>query len=164
MNTKSLPDWTGETVAIIGNGPSMTKELLARLQDMPRVAVNRAVAHDPEADMLVSIDGNWPEEGDRFPRVRVVGVECGKDALYMPLPYEIVTLTDGAVVHLRNNALSAMRIAADCGAAKLILAGMDPEAYEARHEFRGFVEGLEALIAELRARGIAVEHLSASGA
>ena len=35
--------------------------------------------------------------------------------------------------------------------------GVDTPAYESQHDFRGVTEGLAALIAELGARGIAVE-------
>ena len=60
---------------------------------------------------------------------------------------------------LRNNALAAIRIAAQAGASEILLYGMDPAEYEALHDFRGFAEGLLALIGELQARGIKCWHV-----
>lgn len=150
--------WPGETVAILGNGPDLAAQLAAAGRPTRSIAVNRAVAVAPWADMLVSIDANWPPEGEDFAGMRVVGIESAVDAQYVHLPHEVVTLGPGHVVELRSNALSAMRIAAAAGAGKLVLFGFDPERYEEIHSFPGLAIGLAALIAELRARGVEVEH------
>lgn len=150
------PLWTGQTVAIVGTGPSATPGALAKIRNLPTIAVNRAVALVPDADMMVSIDGNWPEEGERFEGLRVVGVP-GVPGYYIGVSYERVRLADtGAVVEIRNNVLTAMRVAAKAGAARLLLLGVEPERYEAIHNFRGFAEGLSALVQELRAAGVEV--------
>lgn len=153
----ALPNYTGQTVVIIGDGPSLTDELLASVSALPRIVANRAVARVPDADILVSIDGNWPAEAENFTGLRIVGVPTEKEALYLAFPHEIVTLAPGHVVHIRNNILAAMRIAVQAGAKKLILLGIDPAEYEALHNFRGFSEGLAALTAELAGQGIEVE-------
>jgi len=150
--------WPGETVAILGNGPALAAELATTERPGRAIAVNRAAAVAPWADMLVSIDGNWPAETSDFAGMRVVGVESDIDAFYVHLPHEVVTLAPGNIVHLRNNAMSAMRIAAAAGAAKLVLFGFDTECYEELHSFSGLTIGLAALIAELRAKGVQVEH------
>ena len=150
--------WPGETVAILGNGAALTKELASTERPPRAIAVNRAAAVAPWADMLVSIDGNWPAEADDFAGMRIVGVESDLDAFYVHLPHEVVTLGPGNIVHLRNNAMAAMRIAAAAGAAKLVLLGFDTDRYEELHSFPGLTIGLAALIAELRAQGIEVEH------
>lgn len=154
------PIWAGQTVAVIGNGPSLTDEMLAEAKGHPCIAVNRAARRAPWADMLVSIDGNWPDECADFAGQRVVGIEHDDlDALYIAMPHEVVTIAPGHVIHIRNNALSAIRIAAQAGAAEILLYGMDPAEYEALHDFRGFAEGLIALIGELQAKGITCWHV-----
>jgi hypothetical protein len=152
--------WPGETVAILGNGPTLADELEMTSRPSRAIAINRAVAVAPWADMLVAIDANWPVEGEDFGGMRVVGIESDVDALYVRLPHETVTLAPGHVVELRSNALAAMRIAAAAGAAKLVLLGFDTERYEQIHSFPGLSIGLAALTAELRAQGIEVEHFA----
>lgn len=149
--------WEGETVAILGNAPSLAAELATAERPARSIAVNRAAAVAPWADMMVSIDGNWPAEADNFQGMRIVGVESDLNAHYVYLPHEVVTLSAGNTVHLRNNALSAMRIAAAAGAKKLVLYGFDTDRYEQIHNFPGVTIGLAALAAELRAQGVEVE-------
>lgn len=153
------PIWPGETVAIIGNGPAMTAELAESVRAHRTIAVNRAVVMAPWADMLVSIDGNWPAGASDYAGMRIVGIESDVDALYVHMPHEVVTMGPAHIIHIRNNALSAIRIAADAGAAKILLLGFDTDAYEVLHSFPGLTIGLAALIAELRERGIAVEFI-----
>jgi len=154
-----LPDLTGKTVLIVGNAPGMGRELVAALRDVDyTIAVNRGVVHAPDANAMVSIDGNWPDVAANFKGLRLVGVPVDDPtATFAHMPHEVVTLGPGNVVHIRNNTLSAMRIAAKAGAKSIVLYGFDPEAYEAKHSFRGFVEGLAALTAELVETGVAVE-------
>lgn len=150
--------WLGETVAILCNGPMLAAQLAAAARPARAIAVNRAVALAPWADMLVSIDANWPAEGEKFAGTRVVGIESDVDACYVSMPYEEVEFQPGHVVHMRSNALSAMRIAAAAGAAKLVLFGFDTLRYEEIHTFPGLTVGVAALIDDLRARGIEVEY------
>lgn len=149
--------WQGETVAILGNGPTLAAELATVERPTRAIAINRAATVAPWADMLVSIDGNWPPEAADFAGMRVVGIESDLDAHYVHLPHEVVTLAPGNVLHLRNNALAAMRIAAAAGAAKLVLFGFDTDRYEEIHNFPGLTIGLTALTTELRAQGVQVE-------
>lgn len=160
------PDWAGETVAILGAGPDMTVELAEKARGHKTIAVNRAVKFAPWADMFVALDPHHPfwEEADRlgFAGLRVCGVECDIDALYAGLFYERVAMPDGGSIEIRNNALAAIRIAVRMGAAKIVLLGFDPERYEEVHAhtgFRGLVQGLEQIAAELRAAGIEVERV-----
>ena len=148
--------WPGKTVAVIGDGPDLTDEALAAAKSYPCIAANNAISRAPWADMLVSIDGNWPPEAEDFAGLRIVGIESDKDALYLNMPHEVVALGPGHVVHIRNNVLSAIRIAEAAGAKSIMLLGIDTAAYEALYGFRGFTEGLAALIAELGAKGVAV--------
>ena len=115
--------WPGETVAVIGNAPRLTAEQVESVAHLPCIAVNRAITMAPHAAMLVAIDGNWPPEADTFPGLRIVGIESELDALYVNLPPEVVDLDENTRIHIRNNALSAIRIAATAGASKILLPG-----------------------------------------
>jgi hypothetical protein len=153
--------WHGETVAIIGTGASATPEAIDAVRRLPTIAANAAIALAPHADMLVSIDANWPEEGDRFEGIRVVGVPCDAEAEYAGITYEVVRMSPNEVLHIRNNGLLAMRIAAQAGAKKIVLVGFDPPAYQEKqvelgYDFRGYVEGFAIVKADLEAAGIEV--------
>lgn len=158
--------WAGETVAILGAGPDMTAELAEQARGHKTIAVNRAVKYAPWADMFVALDPHHPfwEEADRigFSGMRVCGVECDIDALYAGMFYENVAMDAGHVIQIRNNALAAIRIAYRAGAKKIILLGFDPERYEEIHAhtgFHGLKQGLEQIIAEIRAAGVEVERI-----
>ena len=168
MTTPWNPDgiWQGETVAILGAGPDMTAELAMTAKGFKTIAVNRAVKFAPWADMFVALDPHHPfwEEKDNvgFKGICVCGVECDIDAMYAGMFYERVTLADGHILEVRNNALAAVRIAARAGAAKIILLGFDTVRYEEVHAetgFRGLTEGLAQMTAELTAAGIVVEQI-----
>lgn len=159
--------FVGQTVAILGAGPDMTEELAETAKGCKTIAVNRAVKFAPWADMFVALDPHHPfwEEADKlgFTGMRVIGVDHDDyDALYPGMMYESVKIPDGATIEIRNNALAAIRIAFRAGAKKIILLGFDPERYEEVHAhtgFRGLKEGLEQIIAEMRAAGVEVERV-----
>lgn len=165
MTTKReiQPVWKGETVAILGAGPDMTKELANKASGYKTIAVNRAVKFAPWADMFVALDPHhpfWKEaENLGFKGIRVCGVECDIDAEYYGMFYETVQINANHTIQIRNNALAAIRIAERMGAKKIILLGFDPERYEEVHRetgFYGLVAGLKQIVAELTAKGIDV--------
>lgn len=165
MTTPWNPDgiWKGETVAILGAGPDMTEELALTAKGYKTIAVNRAVKFAPWAGMFVALDPHHPfwEEADKlgFSGIRVCGVPCDYDAMYAGMFYETVHLDPSHTVQVRNNALAAIRIAQRAGASKIILLGFDPERYEEIHPFRGLVEGLAQISAELENAGVIVERI-----
>ncbi len=155
-------EWEGETVAILGAGPDMTKELAESARGYKTVAVNRAVNFAPWADMFVALDPHHPfwDDKDSFPGIKVCGVECDYDARYAGLLYETVVINDNHIIQIRNNLLAAIRVTERMGAAKIILLGCDPERYEEVHGHTGFyglVQGLPQIIAEITLKGIEVE-------
>lgn len=164
---KITRSWEGETVAILGAGPDMTKELAETAKGYKTIAVNRAVKFAPWADMFVALDPHHPfwEEADKlgFKGMRILGVEHPDyDALYPGLMYERVQMPDGSNIEIRNNALAALRIAFLSGAKKIILLGFDTDRYEEVHAhtgFRGLTQGLEQMTAEIRAAGVEVERI-----
>lgn len=165
MNIQNL--WAGKTVAIIGTGATATPDALEAVRDFPTIAANAAIKLVPNADMLVSIDANWPEEASGFKGIRVVGVPSEAEAEYVGVSYEAVRISPNEVVHIRSNGLLAMRLAAKAGAKKIVLVGFDPAAYQAKqvelgYDFRGYVEGFAAVKAELEACGVEVVHQAAA--
>jgi len=75
----------------------------------------------------------------------------------VPIQHEVITLGPGHVIHVRSNLLAAIRIAAEAGAARILLLGIDPEFYETHLAGDGTVAGLAALTQELMAAGVAVD-------
>lgn len=159
--------WNGETVAILGAGPDMTAELAETANGYKTIAVNRAVKFAPWASMFIALDPHHPfwEEADKldFKGMRIIGIEIDEyDALYPGMMYEKVDIAPGHTIEIRNNALAAIRIAYLAGAKKIILLGFDPERYEEIHAhtgFRGLVQGLDQITAELRTNGVEVERI-----
>lgn len=159
--------WDGETVAVLGAGPDMTAELAATAKGFKTIAVNRAVKFAPWADMFVALDPLHPfwEGRDSFEGIKICGVECDYDARYVGMLYETVQIAPGHIIEIRNNALAAIRLAALCGAKKILLLGFDAVRYQEVHGHTGFyglVEGLAQITAELKAKGIEVEQVDSA--
>lgn len=173
---KITPDWAGQTVAVLASGPSLTPEVVAALARHRCIAVNYSFLMAPDADMLVALDLNmqfWTAAAD-FAGLRVCGVASDEvDALYAGPRYERIHIGPGNTIETRNSGLAAIRIAAEMGATRIILAGFDPEiqahfegrpnveAEPAPGRYPCLVEGLAAMTAELRATGIVVEYYAA---
>jgi hypothetical protein len=163
------PIWAGLTVAVLASGASLTQEVADSVKHLPRIAVRRAFRLAPDADMLVSLDGppnhGFWDESRVFAGLRICGVECDLDAMYVNMPAELVALDPVGEIQIRNNGLAAIRLAAQSGAAKIILLGFDGLPYKHFYDqvdgdwdqYPGLAVGLAALISELRAQGIAVE-------
>lgn len=151
----------GKTVAVYGNGPQLTPDFAATIAADYHIAANRAALKLPHVDMIVSIDCNWPTEVEATGALRICGVPHDADALFVHLPVERTEFAPGNVVEIRNNAISAIRIAANAGARRVLLVGFALEHYE-----RGIGPpvllaalpiALAALVSELRAKGIDIE-------
>lgn len=160
-------EWDRQTVAVLATGPSMSQALADTFKECRTIAVNYAIRVAPWADMLLALDGNWPQEFREFAGLRVTGTDDAElDALYIGHRSETVTLRPGHLVTIRNSGLMALRIAAEMGAARILLAGFAPE--EPAHfdgtsagPYVGLAEGLRQVAAEIQARGVSVEHVEA---
>lgn len=159
--------FAGETVAVICAGAAA--DLIDSVRHFKRIAVRRAFEVVPDADMLVALDGPTGSLDDAFWNdakgfrgLKVCGIECEVDALYPGMMYERVEMGPANTISIRNNGLAGIRLAAQGGAAKILLVGFDAERYEKLHApWFGLVKGLEQITAELRARGIEVERVEA---
>lgn len=166
-------EWQGATVAILAGGPSMCAELAGSLRHHRCIAINAVHEIAPWADMLVALDGNWPQAYRNFAGLRVTGTaDASLDAFYIGLRYETVELSPTHRIEVRNSGLEAMRIAAGMGAARIILAGMEPEKWSTSSRwasppatapnpadpYEGVAAGMAQVTRELQAGGIVVEH------
>ena len=68
MTTPWKPDgiFTGQTVAVIGDGPSMSQELADAVHHLPRVCARLGARWALDADVVVAVDGppnlgRWPD-------------------------------------------------------------------------------------------------------
>lgn len=158
-------EWAGATVAVIACGESVDQSTVEALSAHRVIAVNEACKLAPAADMLVALDGNWPQRWCDFAGMRVTGCPDDElDALYVGSSWEKVTIGNSEV-EFRNSGLAAIRIAAGMGAKRIILAGFEPETGRRFHDdevdtgaYVGVAEGLKKITAEMQARGVTVEH------
>jgi hypothetical protein len=166
---KPSRQWPGATVAVLGCGPAMSQAVADALRPHRVIAVNYAVQLAPWADMLVALDdaGKWPAAWHAFAGLRVTGVaNPAFDALYIGPQWERVR-RGNAEIEIINSGLTAIRIAAAMGAAKIILAGFAP--HDPHHFYNdlpdaagyvGVAEGLVKITGELVAAGVQVEHFA----
>ena len=172
------PDWPGETVYIVGSGPSLLGADLEGLRGRRVIAVNNAIERVPFADLMFFADTQWYRayaymlasyKGTMVtvsPSVRVAGVKVMRQIKPPP------GLADepNAVIMLRTSFQSAINIAVHRGAKRLVFIGLDGKAadtgrthFHKPHPFKMRADVwqqqrqcLEPVAAELAARGIDV--------
>ena len=168
MTTRWAPSpiWKGETVAVLATGPRMSEEIAQSYRRHRVIVVNDAARVAQWADMLVAFDLGHPANRhlEDFAGMRVCAHESELDALCMGQLCELVEVEPGRHAVILNSGLGAVRIAAAMGAARIILAGFEPEV--PRHfyddevdtgEYVGVRFGLTKIVKELRAKGVTVE-------
>ena len=135
---KGLPRWPGETVAILGGGPSLTRDQVDACRGRCRViAINRAYQLAPWADMLHAHDASfWQNHPGALdfagvkttghapidPSVMLIKMTPKNVAGRMGVPFS----DPMRPVHAgRDSGYQAEQIAALLGAARVLLLGMD---------------------------------------
>lgn len=132
--------WEGDTVAVCGCGPGLDPERAYGCGADHIVAVNQAVRALPDAEMLVALDAPWRTEYHDFAGIKVCGLPDPEvDGFHLGHAPEIVTLPGGGRCQLRNSGITALRLAIECGAARLVLVGFSPE--RAGEHFPGYEAG-----------------------
>ncbi|MFA7278911.1 MAG: TylF/MycF/NovP-related O-methyltransferase [Sterolibacterium sp.] len=184
MTTKWKPDglFTGLTVAVIGDGPNMTQELADSVRHLPRVCARLGARWALDADIAMAIDappnlGRWPGDMPPSPGFWPWALQNFKGKLVTAgetdeLPpevgsfwhrWEMITVSEvpSHVIEIRQNFMSAIHIAEQGGAAKILLVGLDTDAYDTMYQGQGLYlgKGIDQLTAKLRANGIVVEHI-----
>jgi hypothetical protein len=172
-NKFNPPDWSGQEVAVLASGRSLTAELADSVKHLRRIAVRRACRLAPDADIVLALDappnfGFWDEIHD-VAGIRVCGVPVDElDAYHVHIAHERVAIAPGHVLEVRNNGLAAIRLAAMTGARKIVLVGFDAPPYGHFYgdadpdwdQYPGLEAGIVAITAELAAAGVLVERLA----
>lgn len=169
--------FAGQSVAIIAGGPSATPTAIESVLHYPRIAVRNAYRFALDADVLLSLDADapWFAEAGRAGAsgLWLTGNPEGADepySHYIGLRYERFRVDANTEKEVRNSGLAAIRVAAEMGAARILLAGFDPDVagyadgytpgvQQAGRPYGDMAIALAAIIAELRAKGIEVERV-----
>lgn len=173
-----LPEWQGETVCIIGGGPSLTQAQASQTKGHKVIAINNAVGLAPWADILYFCDARWAgwhrATVDLFPRWRVT-----LENLFLQSEFEVRCLRDygvsgcapksNGVTNGRNGGFQALHLAAWLGAARVLLLGFDMKArgdkvhWHPEHPvpthpniFPDWIRSFETLLPFLQKRGVQV--------
>jgi len=149
------PDWTGQTAVIVASGPSATEPRLDVAQGKARfVAINESWKLAPWADVLYACDWHWVTkrnkvgqfqglrvtqdkhvagntDGPRWHKVHTVG---GCDKLLFDPP--------GYICWGGNSGMQALNLAAQWGAAKILLVGFDMGIHAGAHWHGRHIGGL----------------------
>lgn len=174
------PEWAGESVAILGGGPGLTREQIDQLgrTDVRIIAINNAGELAPWADILYFCDARWyqwhKEKAAAFEGRRVT-----LENLALQRELEVRSLRDYGVLGFaprsdgvcngRNSGYQALQLAAWLGAARVLLLGFDMRQVEGRMHwhpehpvatpaniFQGWLDCFEQLAPELEKRGCKV--------
>lgn len=131
------PDWSGETVAVIGSGPSRTQDQVDYCRGRCRVIV---LCHEFRAalwaDWLHAGDASWWQRHSHG-----VGRFPGQLSSYGPVPwlFHVIQL-EGLIERGRDSAFQAAQIAAKSDARRVALIGIDmqpgPVAEHAHDHYR----------------------------
>lgn len=131
--------WTGETVAILATGPSLTPEVCAAVHGKARViAINDAHRLAPWADVLYSSDRHWYPHHKGVPSFTGmkfgIGSTVGKSNRFSDYPgitvlkntgYTGLELDPKGLRNGRNSGFAAINLAVHFGASRIVLVGYD---------------------------------------
>jgi len=121
-----VPDWRGRTVVCIASGPSLTEDACATVHASghPVIVTNTTFRRAPWADVLLGFDLRWWKEyadevRKAFPGIKVSASQhVGK--------YGVQTLHGEAWASgFHNSGATAILVAAQAGARKVVLLGYD---------------------------------------
>lgn len=127
------PIWKGETVYLIGGGPSLKGFKWNRLKGKRTIAINKAIEFWPSADAMYWTDGRvwtWLEKKIRdFKGLKFTIAPRGNypsdiHVLRRGVKFGLETATD-ALAHGNNSGCAAINLAVHLGAKRIILLGYD---------------------------------------
>lgn len=151
VHLEKWPKWHGETVALLGGGPSLTLEQVARVERAHTegrcrcIAINRSYALAPWADILYAGDRRWwgwhqeaqEIDGLRYPRAtEFAGLKLTRQGptvdgvIALGTSHELdIWAKTCALNHERDSGTDAMQIAAGCikSDGTILLLGFDGE-------------------------------------
>lgn len=126
------PIWNGETVYLIGGGPSLRSFQWERLRGKKTIAINKAVKFWPEADAMYWTDGRiWTwikEEIKSFKGMKfTIAPQAYPDDVHLlgrGMKYGLETSLN-MLAHGNNSGYAAINLAIHLGAKRIILLGYD---------------------------------------
>lgn len=127
-----LPNWTGQTVACIASGPSLTIEDCERVRHLATVVTNTTFRLCPWADALFAFDRKWwtahlAEVRSTFP---------GQSFTRLANPPKGVQRIDGFQKY-GNSGACAVALAILCGARKVVMIGYDCQLTDGKTHHHG---------------------------
>jgi hypothetical protein len=148
--SRVLREWEGETVALIGSGPSLTQEQCNTVRSLNTIAVNDAWILAPWADVLYFADHRWLvwhcEALASFKGVKV-SIEQHMQVEFPPDVHVLRNLDNGDPAGLSldptgiktgcNSGYQALNLAVLLGAKRIILLGYDYRFDGSRSHFFG---------------------------
>lgn len=139
------PNWSGETAIIIASGPSLKKQDVELVRGRGKViAIKKCVDLAPWADVVYGCDGPWWRSVQGLMKFKglklayeptVCGSEYGIQRVEIPDKTCDRFLLDevGKVGSGRNSGFQALNLAAQFGAKRIILLGLDIGGETAAH-------------------------------
>ena len=130
--------WTGQRVAVLCSGPSLTKEDAAAVAHLPRIVTNATYRMAPDADVIYGSDKKFwthPEYADvhSLPGLRVT-VEQVR-GIAPDVPAGVLVLRQAGTVGFSdkpsalmtggNSGYAAINLAALAGATEIVVLGLD---------------------------------------
>jgi hypothetical protein len=131
-----FPNWEGETIALIGSGPTAKKAGVDQLQGRAKViAINESWQLAPWADMLYACDGNWWKLHAGLQKFKGLKLSYDVDAcnmfrlkrVFIPdrTSDEILLEPLGHVGAGGNSGFQALNLAVQFGGRRILLIGYD---------------------------------------
>ena len=132
-----FPDWQGETIAIIGSGPTAKKAGVELLQGKAKViAINESWRLAPWADALYACDGHWWRLHDGVKAFKGLKLSQDQEACRAYSDVKKITITHirsddlcfdrpGHVGAGGNSGFQCLNLAAQFGGQRILLVGFD---------------------------------------
>jgi hypothetical protein len=175
MPTTSVPRlWPGETVVILGCGPSLKAEAVNAVKGRARViAINQSYQFAPWADLLYACDASWWQRHHGVPSFTALkyGLETGAKRWpgVQTLQHTGKTgleLLPTSVKHGQNSGYQAINLAVHLGASRILLLGYDmrdPGRPQER-KYLQWIENFATIVEPLRQIGVEVVNCTPSSA
>lgn len=182
-----FPDWRGETVVLVGAGPSLTEADVSFVRGRARVIViNRSHELAPWADVLYGCDGRfWRhyETARLFAGLKVTQ-DAGTSARWpeirrVRVGSEKMSIEPGVLGSGGNGGFQALNLAIQFGARRIVLIGFDMDVsagvhWHGKHEgglnnphealCEGWREHFARAVSDLEALGVEVVNATRGGA
>lgn len=181
MTTRVPRLWPGETVVILGAGPSLTVDDVAYVRGKARViAVNTSYQLAPDADCLWATDAKWWKWHKGVPEFAGLKYSLERQGRQWPGVQVLRNTGDSGldedpsgIRHGRNGGYAAVNLAVHLGAVRILLLGYDmqrgpqgehhwhPDHPQRTHSpYAVFLRNFETLVSPLRRLGIEVINCS----